>query len=153
MTWVRIGKGASAEEVRHALLRGRAVTSTRGDFACLSTEEASSGDTTHNPGRLDVELTIRPAYGRTCSAVTIYDEHARVVACRIAPANGDVIRISRTGPRLLIGHFEFCQQDGFAVGDVYTNPLLLSDAAEQAAVCEPRLLRPGTQPAVAADVA
>lgn len=148
MTWVRIGEGASPEEVRRALLRGRAVVSTRGDFACLSVDGASSGDTALTSGRVEVELTVRPAHARTCSAVTIYDEHARVVACRVAPADGDVIRISGTAPRLLIGHFEFCQEDGFAVGDVCTNPLILNSAIDEPSVLGAELL-----PEASADVA
>jgi hypothetical protein len=134
MTWVRIGEGASPEEVRRALLHGRAVVSTRGDFACLSVEGASSGDTAPDSGRTEVELTVRPAHARSCSAVTIYDENSRVVACRIAPRDGDVIRISGAVPRLLIAHFEFCQEDGFAIGDVCTNPLILNTAADEPAV-------------------
>jgi hypothetical protein len=76
-----------------------------------------------------------------------------VVACRVAPTDGDVIRISQAASRLLIGHFEFCREDGFVVGDVCTNPLILSTTAEKTAIRDSRASHPESPPGAEADVA
>jgi hypothetical protein len=125
LTWVRAAMGATPEKIRQSLLRGRAVVSTHGDFACLNVGNASSGDTVACSDDLEVEVSVRPAHSRTCTSVTIHDENARVVAHRIAPSDGEVLHLSGTEARALIAHFEFCARGRRACGDVWANPLVI----------------------------
>lgn len=127
MTWVQAREGASPEEIRSAMLAGRAVISTRGDFACFEVDGATIGDTIVNPGGTSAGLVIRPAASRTCTGVTIYNEHARPLVYHANPRDGDVIRFDTTTARVLIGHFEFARSESSrAPGDVFTNPLMLA---------------------------
>jgi hypothetical protein len=126
MTWVRAARGSSPEEIRAALLGGQAVISTRGDFACFEADGSTSGDTITNPGGASVTLTVRPAERRKCTGVTIYNEHARMLAYHSNPKDGDVVRFDTTTARVLIGHFEFCKAGSCrGLGDVFTNPMML----------------------------
>jgi hypothetical protein len=139
MTWVRALGGASPEEVRGALLAGQAVISTRGDFACIEVDGLACGDTIMNPGGTSATLTIRPAHKRTCASVTVYNEHAQMLAYHSDPKDGDVIRFDTTAARVLIGHFEFRKAGTWSgPGDVFTNPIMLTAPEPRGA----RSLRP-----------